>query len=102
MDWFWTWGGISFGYRQGEDALYTHDGRHVGRFAEDGNIYALDGRYLGEVMNGDRLILDTRKTGLRSHAVSRYADLAGVARYTDVVGNAMIVGYEDFPAPDQL
>jgi hypothetical protein len=31
MQWLWTWGGVSFGYREG-DNLWTHDGRHVGRF----------------------------------------------------------------------
>ncbi len=26
MEWLWTWGGTSFGYRDG-DNLWTHDGR---------------------------------------------------------------------------
>jgi hypothetical protein len=31
MDWLWTWGGTCFGYRDGDD-LWTHGGKHVGRF----------------------------------------------------------------------
>jgi hypothetical protein len=31
MGWLFTWGGKCFGYREGDD-LWTHDGRHIGRF----------------------------------------------------------------------
>lgn len=34
MQWLWTWGGESFGYRDG-DNLWTHTGQHVGRFHGD-------------------------------------------------------------------
>ena len=54
MQWLWTWGGVCFGYRDGAD-LWTHDGRHVGRFAS-GEVYAPDGSYLGELVQDDRLI----------------------------------------------
>jgi len=37
MQWLWTWGGASFGYKDGDD-LWTHDGRHVGRFHGDGYV----------------------------------------------------------------
>ncbi len=33
MKWLWTWGGTSFGYRDGDD-LWTHDGRDVAGFTE--------------------------------------------------------------------
>jgi hypothetical protein len=33
-EWFWTWGGKCFGYRDGND-LWIHDGHHVGRFDGD-------------------------------------------------------------------
>src|SRR5690242_15576499 len=39
----WTWTGIDFGYRDG-DELWSHDGRHVGRFYGD-QVYAPDGSY---------------------------------------------------------
>lgn len=54
MEWFWTWGGECFGYRNG-DSLFTYFGREAGRF--DGEeIYGRDGRYLGEIRNNNRLI----------------------------------------------
>jgi hypothetical protein len=39
MRWLWTWGGICFGYRDGED-LWTYDGHHVGKFHADEVIRA--------------------------------------------------------------
>jgi hypothetical protein len=57
MDWFWNWGGECFGYRDG-DNLFTYFGREVGRF--DGEeIYGSNGRYLGEVMSDNRLMMTT-------------------------------------------
>jgi len=44
-----TWGGVYFGYFEGED-LWTRDGRHVGKRNGD-EIYGTKGHYLGEVMN---------------------------------------------------
>jgi hypothetical protein len=62
----------------------------------------LDGDSPGEVMSGDRLIRDTRKASFTSSAVGRSMPLASFIAYANRVGSAMIVGYEDFPAPDQL
>ena len=59
MDWMWTWGGESFGYRDGDD-LWTHDGKHVGRFF-GAEVYARDGTYLGELKNTNRLISSKRQ-----------------------------------------
>src|SRR5579863_955264 len=58
-----TWGGKSFGYREG-DNLWTHHGRHVGRFDGD-EIYGPDGAYLGELRNKNRLITNIGKKGRR-------------------------------------
>ena len=58
--WLWTWGGECFGYHEG-DELWTYNGRHVGRFDRHEEVYARDGRYLGEVMSNDRLITKTSK-----------------------------------------
>jgi hypothetical protein len=52
--WLWTWSGGLFSYREGDD-LCTHDGRNVGHF-HNGDIYAADGRYLGELIDAERLI----------------------------------------------
>jgi hypothetical protein len=59
MSWFWTWGGISFGFRDG-DRLFTYGGIQAGRF-EGAEIYAWNGRYLGEIREGGRLITSVRK-----------------------------------------
>ena len=63
MDWLWTWGGKSFGYRSGYDLLAYH-GLQVGIFHGDEN-YGRDGCYLGELMNGGRLITDLREQSWR-------------------------------------
>jgi len=63
MEWFWTWGGRCFGYRDVDD-LWTYDGRHVGSF-RDNEVYACDSRYLGEIMSGNRLITNKSKKSCR-------------------------------------
>jgi len=55
----WTWGGGYFGYRVGDD-LWTYRGLHVGRFIKE-EIFDKNGRYLGEIMNGNRIIVNTSK-----------------------------------------
>jgi hypothetical protein len=54
MDWLWTWGGISFGYKV-DDRVFTHFGLQIGR-VDGEEVYASDGRYLGEIMSDNRLI----------------------------------------------
>ena len=83
VQWLWTWGGISFGYRDGDD-LWTHDGRHVGRFQGD-QVFDRHGRYLGELMNDDRLI-HRRSTNICGCSFTPYARRAGYARYANYVG----------------
>jgi hypothetical protein len=61
MDWFWTWGGECFGYRNG-DWLFAYTGRQVGKFYDD-EVYGADGRYLGEVRSKNRLITHRGKKG---------------------------------------
>jgi len=100
MEWLWTWGGVSFGYREG-DNLWTHDGRHVGRFHEE-EIYGVDGSYLGELRNKNRLITNLGKKNWRRSSFAPYANRVGYVPYTDYVGYLMYVGYEDFPGPTKL
>ena len=100
MEWQWTWGGISFGYRE-RDNLWTYDGRHVGRFYGE-EVYASDGRYLGEIKNKNRLITNLGKKHWRRASFSPYANRAGYAPYVNYVGYVMYVGYEDFPAPEKI
>ena len=98
-DWFWTWGGKCFGYREG-DQLFAYHGLQVGIFHDD-EVYGADGRYLGDVMNKDRLITDRGKKNWRQSSFSpvRYG---GYARYANYVGYAMYAGHEDFPSPDDF
>lgn len=100
MEWLWTWGGICFGYRDGDD-LWTHDGCHVGRFRAD-EVYGPDGRYLGEVMSGDRLITRLGKKLWHRRPFTPHGSRLGYIRYLDYLGYLMYAGYEDFPKPESL
>jgi hypothetical protein len=96
----WTWGGRYFGYFDGDD-LWTHDGRHVGR--RDGDeIFGTRVQYLGEVMDGDRLITSLAKGSRRKAPFGAWGRRAGVVPYVNYVGYVMYLGYTDFPAPEAL
>jgi hypothetical protein len=99
MDWFWTWGGECFGYREG-DALYAYHGLQVGQFHGD-EVYGADGSYLGEVLNDNRLITHLSKRSWRQSPFTpmRYGSYARFANYA---GYAMYAGYEDFPPPGRF
>jgi hypothetical protein len=45
-----------FGYRDG-DNLWTHDGRHAGRFVRN-EVYDRNGAYLGEIMSSNMSVAD--------------------------------------------
>jgi hypothetical protein len=100
MQWLWTWGGASFGYREG-NALWTHDGRHVGRFQGD-EIYGPDGSYLGEIMNQNRLITCCAKSAWRRTGFTPLGQRGAVGQQGAYGGLGMYGGYEDFPDPDKL
>ena len=100
MQWLWTWGGTSFGYRDG-DNLWTHDGRHVGRFHGD-EVYGANGSYLGEIRNKNRLITNLSKRGRHRSSFAPFGSRVGYVPYVDYVGYVMYLGYEDFPAPSGL
>jgi hypothetical protein len=101
MKWLWTWGGECFGYLDGDD-LWTYHGKHVGRRANRDEIYAPDGRYLGEIMNNERLITNRSKHGWRGSSFGTWGGRGAYARYANYAGYAMYAGYEDFPSPDEL
>ena len=92
-------GGEFFGYRDGDD-LWTHDGRHVGKFYGD-EVCSPDGQYLGEIKN-DRLITCLSKKSLRRAGFMPYANRIGIVPYVKYVGYVMYAGYEDFPSPDEI
>ena len=95
MDWMWTWGGKSFGYRDGDD-LWTQGGKHVGRFNGD-EVYGPNGEYLGEVMSENRLITNRAKSGWRSFAFTPYGRRSAYSGYAGYAGYAMYAGHQDFP-----
>lgn len=100
MEALWTWGGVFFGHRDGDD-LWTFDGRHIGRFNGE-EIYGPDGRYLGELKNDNRLITCISKKARRRGSFSPYAHRMGFVPYVNCVSYVMYAGYEDFPAPEVI
>ena len=100
IDWLWTCGGECFGYRQ-DDALFTYEGKQVGRFAEGDEVYGREGQYLGELRRADRLITNLTKkkwnrAGFSPKSGSRYGPTGNLSP------NEVRPGYEDFPSPKQL
>lgn len=96
---YWTWRGEYFGYRVGDD-LFTHRGKHVGKFHET-EVYGADGRYLGEEASEGRLITHKSKSSWRKSAFARHAGTS-YAKYANYAGFAMYAGHEDFPGPDSF
>jgi hypothetical protein len=101
MDWLWTWKGKSFGYRRG-DELRLRTGEHVGNFRGN-EVFDLEGRYSGEVRNGNRLIVRKSKKGkkLGSRTAKRMKLVSQVNR-VNLVGLVNLSGYEDFPNPNEF
>jgi len=99
MVWTWTHGGKSFGYRE-DDELWTFDGRHVGHFDGE-DIYGPGGGYLGEIYGG-RLITCLSKKGWAGNRFTPFGYRVGYVPYVNYVGFVMLVGYEDFPGPNDL
>lgn len=99
MQALWTWGGLSFGYRN-SDELWTHDGRHVGCFTGDA-VFNSKGVYMGEIRNTDRLITRIGYSA-RSGAFRSYGSRGARVSFVNYVGLVMLSGYRDFPSPDDL
>ena len=100
MVWLWTWSGICFGNREGDD-LWTYSGQHIGHFYGD-EVYGPDGHYLGELMNGDRLITNRAKQSWRQSSFAPYGRRAGYVRYANYVGYVMYAGHADFLTPESF
>lgn len=99
MQLVWRWGGEFFGYREG-DALFAHHGLQVGQFSGD-EVYASDGRYLGEIKSDNRLITNIGKKS-RMRGSFMPVRRMGMVPYVNYVGYVMYVGYEDFPSVDEF
>ena len=99
MDNLWTWKGEYFGYREGDD-LRTHDGRHIGRFHGD-EVYSSPGEFLGEVRDGC-LIVNRQRRNKRKPIFTPSTRRVGIVKRVGYVGYVMIVGFEEFPSPDDI
>lgn len=102
IEWLWTWGGVSFGYRDG-DSLFTYEGVEVGRF-RGREIYGTDGHYLGETGMGReavRLITNSHK---RSQMALPFVPTLthGHPREKDRPAMGLYSGHVDFPPPTSM
>lgn len=101
MQWIWTWKGKSFGYRQANN-LRLRDGTHVGSFVDD-VVFSLDGAYLGEIRNENRLITHkASKSSKKGPKVRQMTKLAAQVGRVNLVGLVGLSGYEDFPDPEEF
>jgi hypothetical protein len=99
VEWLWTWSGKCFGYRN-QDALYSYQGRQVGRFAEGDEIYGHDGSYLGEIRTAGRLITNLSKKKWRRPGFSPMIATA-FEQKPDTIAKNIPDGFTDFPAPTE-
>ena len=94
----WNWDGEYFGFREAGD-LWNRDGRHVGRFRRD-EVFKPNGAYMGELVNG-RLVVDWHKTARQGSSFTPSDNRGGHARFADREPFDMMIGYRDFPGPEQ-
>ena len=99
MKWLHTWGGTSFGYKDEDGNLWTHDGKHVGKFREE-IVFSPSGDYLGELRNGK--LIKKSNHNARSNTFAPRMTRVGYVNHIDHVGYVMIAGFEDFPSPERL
>ena len=86
--------GESFGYRDG-DALFSQDGRQVGRFHEN-EVYGVDGHYLGELGDIDRLLTRLSRVGKTRAPFSPRSRVGRLGRMSRMA-RAMRAGCQEFP-----
>lgn len=100
--WVWTVSGRSFGFIQ-DGCLYTYDGRNVGRLVGGSEeIYALDGRYLGEVRNYNTLVVVDERTQWNEDPCEPDVPLRPQHPWPDRDPHPMAEGLSDFPHPNSL
>ena len=98
VDDLWTWSGEYFGFREGAE-LWTYDGRHVGRFRRDAEIFRPEGLYMGVVMEG-RLVVDWHRTALRASSFTPSENRIGRRRFADRTPFDVQIGIKYFTSPD--
>ncbi len=94
---FWTWLGRYVGYRS-SDCLFGSDGRQMGYFAEGDEVYGCNGKYIGEVRSGNRLIKNLRKIAWTRKRLTP-SMLKTSPGHRDVGAKEMMAGFEDFRIP---
>ena len=76
------------------DVLYYKTGTPIGKFFND-ELHDFSGRYLAEIKNNDRLIVDKNKKHSIRSISSKPCNTCGTS-YCDYVGYVMYAGCEDF------
>ncbi len=100
MNLVWTWGGLFFGYLEGEN-LWTCEGKHIGKLRHE-VVYGPDGRYLGELKQGSRLLRQIGPQPQCIPAFTPYATRPPGTRYPCITGSPLPADHEDFPAPESF
>ena len=72
---YWAWGGKYIGHRSG-DYLYSKNGEPLGYYTGN-DIFDFNGKYIGEVRNDNRLIVDTSKRHYRGSSRAKPANTIG-------------------------
>lgn len=93
---YWAWGGAYIGFRK-DSYLYSRAGKPIGRFVGE-EIYDFKGKYVGEIRNKDRLIVDRSKKNNKMQGMVAIPCLSAGTSYCDYAGYCMISGYEDLQA----
>lgn len=76
--------------------MRLRNGKHVGTFVGD-EVFALDGHYLGEIRNKNRLVVRKSSKSKTRSSASRKAKLVGQVNRVNLVGLVGLVGFEDLP-----
>jgi sporulation protein YlmC with PRC-barrel domain len=97
-----TWGGKYFGWIEDND-LFTHDGRHVGRFVRT-EVFGKTGAYLGE-MKDHRLIANIAKKHTKKQLAflpQRLKMVPPRVRPANEPALDLPAGFDEFPVPENL
>ena len=102
LKWLWTWGGKSFGYRDG-DKLFTMEGLQVGRFFGR-EVYRPDGSYLGETGPGEDAVALVTNHYKRSRTQPGFVPVLVDPKMplAPQPPRPFYLGHEDFPSAAEL
>jgi hypothetical protein len=95
---YWSWKGKYIGSRSGK-YLFSKKGEPLGYFVGD-ELYNFEGKYIGEIMNTDRIIVCITKKNKSNSSCMKPCNHVGMS-YCNYVGYAMLAGYEDFKLEEE-